>query len=285
MAKADSGSDQPGARGRSELGARVVSSLVMAVAALVATYLGGWPFALLWLAAAVVIFVEWTAMTRAAPAGALRAAGIVALVGLAAVALMRAPGWLALALAAGGLAATAALARTGRDRLWASAGLAYAAVIATVPILVRDDPRLGLVVVLWMFAVVWISDIVAYFVGRAVGGPKLWPRVSPKKTWSGFLGGLAGAVAAGVAVAAIAAAYGWRPVASLSAVALASAVASTLGQLGDLGESALKRRFEVKDSGQLIPGHGGAMDRLDAFWAVCAFVGAMLLGARLTERW
>ncbi|HEX2509931.1 MAG TPA: phosphatidate cytidylyltransferase, partial [Microvirga sp.] len=113
------------------------------------------------------------------------------------------------------------------------------------------------------------------------GGPKLWPRVSPKKTWSGFAGGLVGAVLCGSAVAGVATALGWTPLAGLPAVALASAVASVASQLGDLGESALKRHFDAKDSGHLIPGHGGAMDRLDGFWAVCVLVGLALL----LQRW
>jgi phosphatidate cytidylyltransferase len=162
---------------------------------------------------------------------------------------------------------------------WVAAGLAYAAVIAIVPPLVREDPRLGIAAILWMFAVVWFTDIAAYFTGRALGGPKLCPAVSPKKTWSGFLGGLAAAIVAGAAVAMIASRFGWQPPVSLPVVVLVSGVASVLSQIGDLGESALKRRFGAKDSGRLIPGHGGVMDRLDGFWAVAALMGVALAGA------
>jgi phosphatidate cytidylyltransferase len=162
---------------------------------------------------------------------------------------------------------------------WVAAGLAYAAVIAIVPPLVREDPRLGIAAILWMFAVVWFTDIAAYFTGRALGGPKLCPAVSPKKTWSGFLGGLAAAIIAGAAVAMIASRFGWQPPVSLPVVVLVSGVASVLSQIGDFGESALKRRFGAKDSGRLIPGHGGVMDRLDGFWAVAALMGVALAGA------
>jgi phosphatidate cytidylyltransferase len=162
---------------------------------------------------------------------------------------------------------------------WVAAGLAYAAVIAIVPPLVREDPRLGIAAILWMFAVVWFTDIAAYFTGRALGGPKLCPAVSPKKTWSGFLGGLAAAIIAGAAVAMIASRFGWQPPVSLPVVVLVSGVASVLSQIGDLGQSALKRRFGAKDSGRLIPGHGGVMDRLDGFWAVAALMGVALAGA------
>jgi phosphatidate cytidylyltransferase len=275
----------PAGRTGSELGARVGSSLVMAAAALALTYVGGWPFAALWLLAAVVVLLEWTAMTRASPRHPLSVLGGLGLVALALSVLLSFPEWVLPAAFAAALVATLAVARSTRDRAWASAGFAYAAVIATVPLLVRADPRLGAVGVLWMFAVVWISDIAAYFIGRSVGGPKLWPRVSPKKTWSGFLGGLAAATIGGVAVATVAAAYGREPIAGPWIVALVSALASCVGQLGDLAESALKRQCEVKDSGHLIPGHGGVMDRLDAFWAVCALVGSLMFGARLAARW
>jgi phosphatidate cytidylyltransferase len=153
-------------------------------------------------------------------------------------------------------------------------------VIAIVPPLVREHPRLGIAAILWMFAVVWFTDIAAYFTGRALGGPKLWPAVSPKKTWSGFLGGLAAATLAGAAVAVVASRFGWNAPVSIGVVILVSAVASVLSQLGDLGESALKRRFGAKDSGRLIPGHGGVLDRLDGFWAVAALMGLALVGAQ-----
>jgi phosphatidate cytidylyltransferase len=265
----------------SELALRVGSSVVMVVVALVVTYQGGWLFALLWLLAGLAVLFEWLAMARCEPARVLQVALGAILVGLAGAVLV-----LRLGTAAGlGIVAvaglTAAIAgRNTRDRSWAAAGFAYAAVIVLVPPLVREQPGLGLVGILWMFAVVWASDIAAYFTGRRFGGPKLWPRVSPKKTWSGFFGGLVAGVAAGALVAVVAGRLGWTPLAGIPVVMLVSALASVLGQLGDLGESALKRRFGVKDSGHLIPGHGGVMDRLDAFWAVAALMALILAGAQ-----
>jgi phosphatidate cytidylyltransferase len=107
--------------------------------------------------------------------------------------------------------------------------------------------------------------------------------VSPKKTWSGFLGGLLAGTAAGIAVVAVAQRYGWTAPAGLWAIGLATALASAASQLGDLGESAMKRKFDVKDSSHLIPGHGGVMDRLDGFWAVAALLGLALAGLRLSQ--
>ena len=120
------------------------------------------------------------------------------------------------------------------------------------------------------FATVWTTDIFAYFCGRAIGGPLLWPRISPKKTWSGAIGGLIGGVAAGVAVA-----YA-SGVGRLGIVGVMGLLLSVLAQAGDLFESAVKRRFGAKDASRLIPGHGGLMDRLDGF--LVAAVAALLIG-------
>jgi phosphatidate cytidylyltransferase len=264
-----------------ELGARVVSAAVLALIALFATYQGGWLFASLWLLAGIVLLVEWTAMARVEPRWLLQS---VLAVGFFALTLCHVTGaqfavgvavfglWLGLAVVLGARA---------RDRLWAAAGFICAAVVVLVPTLVRDHPALGIIGVLWMFAVVWTTDIAAYFTGRRFGGPKLWPRVSPKKTWSGFAGGLVAGTLAGVSVALLAARWGWAQPIATAWIGLLSILASVVGQAGDLAESALKRHFGVKDSGHIIPGHGGVMDRLDAFWAVASLVGLVLIAARL----
>ena len=264
----------------SELRARVASSAVLISVALLATYAGGWLFRAFWLAAGLAIALEWTAMTKVEPRRPLQ---VIAAIGLLTVSALvfsghKLAGALALGLA---ILAAAVLGRTGRDRTWAAAGLAYAAVIVLVPPLVRDRPDLGIVGILWMFAVVWATDIAAYFTGRRFGGPKLWARVSPKKTWSGFAGGSVAGVAAGMAVAAASVRLDWAPPVGMVLVAAMSGIASVLAQLGDLGESAMKRRSAVKDSGRLIPGHGGVMDRLDGYWAAAACIGLVLAGAEL----
>ena len=242
------------ARRASELGLRVASSLVLALVALFATAVGGWIFALLWLLAGGAVLFEWIAMTKAEPGSTLQVVLAGGLVALAASAFAGASPLIAAAICGAALVAAAALGRSWRDRGWAAAGFAYAAVIAVVPPLVREHPRLGLVAILWMFAVVWLTDIAAYFAGRRFGGPKLWPRVSPKKTWSGFFGGLVAGVAAGGIVVLVAGRFGVAAPVSFAIVVLLSAVASVLSQLGDLGKSALKRRFGAKDSSVLIPG-------------------------------
>ncbi|TVR10763.1 MAG: phosphatidate cytidylyltransferase [Salinarimonadaceae bacterium] len=264
---------------RSETGIRVLSAVVMVTVALAATWAGGPVFALFWLAAAIAVLFEWIAMVwieRRIPS--VVAGGLA----LTTFVLAHLTGWPPVALVAvvvTGGALVVMISMTKRDRIWAGAGYAVAAVIVVVPIIVRDDPALGAFAILWIFAVVWGSDVAAYFTGRALGGPKLWPRVSPGKTWSGAVGGLAAAVVAGVCIGLVARLFGAGPAIGFGALAALSAMASVAGQIGDLAESALKRHFDVKDSSHLIPGHGGVMDRLDAFFAVCLLVGVMMLGA------
>ena len=153
---------------------------------------------------------------------------------------------------------------------WMVAGLLYAAVLALAPAVLRGDAVLGFVAIVFLFAVVWSTDVFAYFAGRALGGPKLLPAVSPKKTWSGAAGGTLGAVAAGLIVVKVA---GLQLTLGVAAVAL---LLSVVSQLGDLLESAIKRRFNAKDASHLIPGHGGLMDRLDGF--LTAALAAAMVG-------
>jgi phosphatidate cytidylyltransferase len=153
---------------------------------------------------------------------------------------------------------------------WMVAGLLYAAVLALAPAILRGDAALGFVAIVFLFAIVWSTDVFAYFAGRALGGPKLMPTVSPKKTWSGAAGGTLGAVAAGLIVVKVA---GLQLTLGVAAVAL---LLSVVSQLGDLLESAIKRRFNAKDASHLIPGHGGLMDRLDGF--LTAALAAVMVG-------
>jgi len=153
---------------------------------------------------------------------------------------------------------------------WMIAGLCYAGVLLLAPLTLRRDPLLGFPALLFLFAVVWVTDIAAYFAGRALGGPKLWIAVSPNKTWSGALGGALGGTVAGAAICRLA---GLDLAPMLVLVALGLSIAS---QAGDLLESAIKRHFGAKDASHLIPGHGGLMDRLDGF--LTAVLAAVMVG-------
>ncbi|WID97069.1 phosphatidate cytidylyltransferase [Bosea vestrisii] len=262
--------------GASELRLRVVSALVLAVVVLGVTLLGGWPFRLIWTVVAGVVAYEWLAIVsrRNAVAGGIG-------VGLAGLALGFLPlGGPALAGAAAlaGLIGAIVTTRATSQRLLEACGVAYALCFALVTPALRDAPGIGLALIIWTFAVVWLTDIAAYFTGRALGGPKLMPSVSPKKTWSGALGGALAGILGGTAVWAFFFPGLPSGVWPVLAVSLAASAAS---QAGDLFESAIKRRYGTKDSSHLIPGHGGFLDRLDGYWAVLVFAGLLLYLARL----
>ena len=157
-----------------------------------------------------------------------------------------------------------------RFAAWMLAGLVYADILLLGPVALRRDAEFGFAAILFLFAVVWTTDIAAYFTGRALGGPKLWPAVSPKKTWSGAIGGMVGAVAAGLLVLWL------MGLAVGPMLVLVAAVLSAISQAGDLLESSIKRHFGAKDASHLIPGHGGLMDRLDGF--LTAVLAAVMVG-------
>lgn len=255
-------------RAHPELVLRVASALVLVPVALVTAWLGGDWFIALWTLVAAGIMWEWTRLVLARTHLAVVTAVTVA---LASAGFFFATGHRGAgggALLAGALAA-AIFAPSGK-RLAAAVGAAYAATMLAAPTLLRADSRYGLVAVIFLFAVVWMTDICAYFAGRLVGGPKLWPAVSPKKTWSGAIGGAVAAVVAGLVVAFFAGLHNWV------VLGLLSMGLSVIAQIGDFSESALKRHFGAKDASHLIPGHGGLMDRLDGFWT--AAVAATVIG-------
>jgi phosphatidate cytidylyltransferase len=261
-------------RGSSDLLPRILSGIVMAALALGTAVAGGWFFALFWTVTAIIAAREWLILIGF-DGGRLRIVWFALSAGLATGGILAenagGPSAAALAppLVAGLLAALAV--RIAPNRLWALGGGLYTGLIAVVPIGLRSMPEHGLTAMLWLFAVVWCSDTAAYFVGRRLGGPKLWPRISPKKTWSGFLGGLIGGVGAALLTVSLADAADveWLPTGLLVALSI---LASLVSVAGDLFESFMKRRFGVKDSSHLIPGHGGVLDRLDSFTAVCALL-------------
>jgi phosphatidate cytidylyltransferase len=265
------GADRPlraGVPRSSELVLRVCSALVLVPLAIGTAYLGGWAFALFWGAAAIGVLWEWISLVAPSEERSML------LIGGAALALAVALSGMGHALAAivvlaMGALGVAALTLAPR-RAWIAGAVVYAGALAVAPIVLRLDEEDGFLAVIFLLAIVWMSDIGAYFAGRALGGPKLVPQVSPNKTWAGAVGGLLAAILAAVAVAKLAALSAIFPLAVL-ALAL-----SVFAQAGDLFESFLKRRFHAKDSSHLIPGHGGLMDRLDGF--VTASVAAALIG-------
>jgi phosphatidate cytidylyltransferase len=266
----DPASQPSGAKAASgrELLLRIASALLLAPLALGSAYIGGWPFVIFWGLAALGMWWEWAWLVAGERSRWVLTAGGSALAISLALASLGRPVVAMIAIALG-CAAVGALAPAAR-RGWAAAGLPYAGAVGIAPIMLRSDGDDGFLAMVFLFAIVWTTDSVAYFCGRMIGGPKLLPQVSPKKTWSGAVGGLIGAMIAAIAVAEI---TGLGQVTVLAGV---GGLLSIFAQAGDLFESRLKRTFGAKDSSHLIPGHGGLMDRLDGFVAAAAV--AALIG-------
>jgi phosphatidate cytidylyltransferase len=246
---------------------RVAAALVLAPVAIAAAYAGGWWWAVLVTLATIGLYVEWLTVTCSARTIGVTVAGSVALaLAMPFLAVGRVEG--ALVVLALGIIAVAV--RSPQPRIWVVGGYLYAAAAQLASVAVRIDEVAGLSALILVLLVVWGTDIGGYFAGRGIGGPKLWPRVSPKKTWSGAIGGFV----ASLAIAAGFSALGYGKPLPLLVLAAALSIAA---QFGDLFESAVKRHFGVKDSSHIIPGHGGLMDRLDGF--VAAIVLAAIFGS------
>lgn len=245
--------------GPGNLALRVLSALILAPLALATAYIGDWPFALFWTIAAISVLWEWIKLI-AGPGHVLMFSSCGSAIAVAALVEWRERPITALLLV--GLGVLASLIFAPRPRqLWIAAGIGYAGAMLLAPMFLRFDPDYGWAALALLFAVVWTTDVLGYFIGRLLGGPKLWPAISPKKTWSGALAGVVGALIASVLLARALGpynAFAWGGIGVLLSIA---------AQLGDLLESWIKRRFGAKDASHLIPGHGGVMDRLDGFWA------------------
>jgi phosphatidate cytidylyltransferase len=252
-----------------ELKLRIASGFVLAALALGATWAGGFAFQLLSVAIGLLVYYEWSTITKLAEQDFQgNAVGWLSQAVIAAFVLLDYMSY-SLPVLAAAFVLSALWVLIKKTSWWLPAGVAYAGLTSISLAAIRGADYLGLIAMLFVFAVVWGTDIFAYFVGRAVGGPKLAPAISPGKTWSGAIGGAVCGVVAGVAVFM---AHFSLDDARIPIVALLLSVAS---QVGDLFESYVKRRFGVKDSSQLIPGHGGVMDRVDGL--IFAAVAALLL--------
>lgn len=270
-AKPTASAPAPGPTGGGRIGRdlapRLISGVALAVVALVLTWAGVGTFTALVLAVAMLLAWEWGRVVRHTEADATLA--VHGLSAAASIALTWAglPG-LALIAALIGTILAGILSFSHSVRL-SAIGVLYVALPAIALVWFRRDAPLGLEAIILLYLCVWGTDTVAYFAGRLVGGPKLWPSVSPNKTWSGFVGGISASALAGAVMALlIRDATVWR-------LALIGLGLGVIAQAGDLAESALKRGQGVKDASGLIPGHGGFLDRVDGL--VAAAIAAALL--------
>ena len=260
---------RPDAAAPPELMIRVASAFVLAALALLIDNAGLWPFAVLVCAGAIIASWEWGRLVRAAGFDVIvviHGTAVVAAVVLSAAERIEL-GFIALGA---GLAAAGILSASRARSVWSMIGVAYIGLPATALVVVRGDPEYGWLAIAYLFSIVWCADTAAYAFGRMIGGPKLAPRISPNKTWSGFAGGIALPSLVGLA-------WGlWLEQTSLPHLLLLSAGLALMAQIGDLSESAAKRRFDVKDAGHLIPGHGGLLDRIDGFLFAALAAGVVL---------
>jgi phosphatidate cytidylyltransferase len=256
------------------LGLRVASAALLAPAALLLVWIDdamARPFLILIAVAVSLLSIEWSLM--AAPKAPARVAAVMTIAILAVVFLTYAGQiWLAAGCIVIGALASAAVSRSHALRaIDAAYGVLYIAPACLAIVWLRETKQ-GAGWTMMLFTVAWAADIGAFLVGNALKGPKLWPRFSPNKTWSGFIGGLASSVLAAVSVAH------WMMHLSLAGAALIGFLGGLATMMGDLWESMLKRRFGVKDSGDLIPGHGGLLDRVDGLmFATVVFAAARLV--------
>ena len=251
-----------------DLGKRAIAGLVMAALAAVVIVLGGWYFAAVMMVILVLLAAEWAKLTMGTSQRRFAVVGVVLLplllMGLLQHWVSAAP-TATQALVAGGVGALLLLVsmllirRVGGwpERRWAVVGIVYLGVPAVAFMALRELPH-GMQLVFWLVIVVVATDVFAYLTGRSVGGPKLAPRISPAKTWSGLAGGVTGAAILGSLAAGLGG-WGWLQ------GGFFAAILALVAQSGDLFESFIKRRAGVKDSGHLIPGHGGMLDRLDGY--------------------
>jgi phosphatidate cytidylyltransferase len=267
----------------SDLPTRFVVAVIMAALACVAIYIGGWPFRLLVVVGAALMMVEWGDMHRVSRGLSIAAAVLLAAGLLATTGWLYPPGEMDVDV----IGDIQAIGENSFDQVWTAvgimaglglvAGLLCRRVTMAGGFLYIAVPAIALLLlewawfpfVLWAMLVTWSTDIFAYFAGRAIGGPKLAPRISPSKTWAGLFGGVLGA-----------AVTGWLTAAFFdlgSPFLYIGGAMGALAQGGDLYESWMKRRAGVKDSGTILPGHGGVLDRLDGLLPVAVATLAILM--------
>jgi phosphatidate cytidylyltransferase len=254
-----------------DLRLRSLAAAVLAPAVLLVAWLGGIWFELAAMVLGLVTALEWCRMVFRDDRGQTVIHAVSALLS-APVALRLGPDW-ALAFICLFWAVSLGRVWTSGDQLsaWRILGIPYVSLPPLAFVTLRGDPALGLTAILLILAVVWAADSAAYFAGRAIGGLRLAPAVSPNKTWAG----LAGAVVAGTLAGLVVAELAGLP--RLAAIGLLCGALAAIAQAGDLFESAAKRACDTKDAGSLIPGHGGVLDRADGL--IAAACAAALLGA------
>ncbi|MCA0434395.1 MAG: phosphatidate cytidylyltransferase [Proteobacteria bacterium] len=249
-----------------DVGVRTLSAVLLAPAVLIDIWYGGIWFEIFAAFLGILMAHEWTVIAHG------RSTSQFALHALAALCAAFIPREAGAHVALGAILMIAAVAYAGvafgprAKSWWNYVGVPYVAFPVLALVVLRGNEHWGLHAIIWLVAIVWAADILAYFAGRLIGGPKLAPRISPKKTWAGLAGAITGsALASGIFASYL--------VPSIWPLVVLAGILAVVEQAGDMLESAFKRHYGVKDSGHLIPGHGGIMDRVDGLIAVVVVAG------------
>jgi phosphatidate cytidylyltransferase len=255
----------------SDLRKRFLSAVFLAPVVLACIWFGGFAYQGLVILAGIGLSIEWLRLRGDPP---LSWPAVLVPAGVLMTSLAAVLGWTPWGIAALAACCVAALMGRRPNARMTMLGLAYIGLGILALLWLRDDAMAGRVNLLFVLLLIWASDITAYMAGRMLGGPRLAPSISPGKTWSGALGGLAGAVAAATLLAFLV-----QPPSSVTGLLVIAVVLGIVAQAGDLFESRVKRHFGVKDSGHIIPGHGGLLDRLDALLAAAPVAAMLALSA------
>ncbi|NOT41620.1 MAG: phosphatidate cytidylyltransferase [Alphaproteobacteria bacterium] len=261
---------------RSSLWPRILAAAVLVPAALGAVYVGNWALAVWVVAAGVAMALEWTAIVHRERMGWRLGLHVLALAVSQALLALGHADWAFASILLVALAGNVVAQGRQERGLWVALGILYIAVPCLALVWLRQHSPHGLELVIWLFLVVWATDSAAYVAGSAVGGPKLAPAISPSKTWAGAIAGLAAGVVATIVFAQ------WFGDDADPKFVAAGTLLSLLTQCGDLAESVLKRSFGVKDASDLIPGHGGALDRLDGMIFATLGLAAYVVSAKMS---
>jgi phosphatidate cytidylyltransferase len=256
---------------------RLLSAAILAPLVLGLVWLGGWYFSGLLLVVGTLMVFEWDRLCGGTGRGIHVHILVVTII---AACVFSGMGDLKLALVVSCAGAGLATIVNLKDRpRWTALGSVYILLPMLALLWIRSDDDKGLLTIMWMLLVVWATDTGAYFAGKSIGGPKMAPRLSPNKTWAGLIGGAIAAALVSMLVGYMAGAG------SAEILAIAGILAAITGQVGDVSQSSVKRHFGVKDSGAIIPGHGGLFDRLDSLLVVGAVVAASSIFAGKAVVW
>ena len=250
---------------------RVLSALFLAPIVLGLVYLGGLYFVCFAVIVMGIMTGEWRQLCNNGKIDGIGYLAVGIVIAAIIVSFLLAISWAVTVLMVGAILVWLLVRHhIGISSVWIVSGIVSIGCSGIALVWLRAEGQSGFLFVVWLMLTVWMTDVCALFTGRALGGPKLAPSISPNKTWSGLVGGMLGAALWSSIWSS------WTDIGSIFVLAIIGGGTAVLAQLGDLGVSVVKRRFGAKDTGNLIPGHGGLLDRMDGFLGATPIVALLL---------